>query len=127
MHAQPTEFAGGGEAREMSGRMIECRHPCSDFLSSSHEGKKYFQENSSLAANSSSRRTVRSQLADSTRPRTGSYSSSLALVLAAPTSLTPETITLELPDKQWKPITYPHGLTKQEYNQLKLNLLSFRK
>ncbi|MEI7910348.1 MAG: hypothetical protein WCK77_11985 [Verrucomicrobiota bacterium] len=48
-------------------------------------------------------------------------------MLAAPTSLTPETITLELPDKQWKPITYPHGLTKQEYNQLKLNLLSFRK
>jgi len=39
------------------------------------------------------------------------------------TSLTPETITLELPDKQGKPITYPHGLTKQEYDQLNPSFL----
>lgn len=43
------------------------------------------------------------------------------------TSLTPETITLELPDKPGKTITFPHGLTGEEYDQLKLNLSQIKK
>ena len=43
------------------------------------------------------------------------------------TQITPETITLELPDKQGKPLILPHGLTKEEVNQLSTNLSPSRK